>query len=181
RPDLHTPPLRVKALGDHGLMAEYGRAGRGGMTPDGEPAGHWEKGRPFLGRIVDLVGPAFALDGLDTSDLSPHLAAFTLPALAGPAALPVTVQSADQLLALARAIHALAVALDEEAARWLVTREDLRAGTAVVGLRGLVSGGSLATRMWRRSGATPPLGKFATPDDAALDGYAASSHGGWCT
>lgn len=52
---------------------------------------------------------------------------------------------------------------------------------ATIGLRDLVSPGSLAVRLWRRSGATPPLAKFATPDDAALGDYAAGSHGGWCT
>ncbi|MGH9075594.1 MAG: hypothetical protein ACRDZQ_15965 [Acidimicrobiales bacterium] len=114
----HRPVLRAKALGGHGLMAEWGRAARGGKLPGGGQAGHWEKGRPFLGRIVDLVGPAFALDGIDTSDLAEHLAAFGLPALSVPAALPVGPEGAEVLLAVARAIHALALALDEEAARW---------------------------------------------------------------
>ncbi len=175
--DLHTPPLRVKGLGDHGLQAEYGRAGWGGKTPKGEPAGHWEKEKPFLGRIVDLVGPAFALDGQDSPDLAVHLRAFGTAGTSVPAALPVTVESADQLLSHVRAVHALALGLDAEAARWLTTEE----GEATVGLRDLVSGGSLARRLWARSGATPPLAKFPTPDDAALDAYASGSHGGWCT
>ena len=114
----HRPVLRAKALGGHGLRAEWGRAGRGGTLPSGAQAGHWERGRPFLGRIVDLIGPAFALDGIDTSDLAEHLAAFGLPGLSVPAALPVSAASAESLHRLARAIHALALALDEEAARW---------------------------------------------------------------
>ena len=179
--DLHTPPLRVKPLGDHGLRAEWGRAGWGGKTPKGEPAGHWEKDKPFLGRIVDQIGPAFALDGQDTGSLAAHLTVRDLSGSDVPAALPVTAESADQLLALVGAIRSLALALDAEAARWLVTEEDLREGRATVGLRDLVSGGSLARRLWSRSGATPPLVKFATPDDAALDAYAPCSHGGWCT
>lgn len=117
-PLAHRPVLRAKALGGHGLRAEWGRAARGGKLPSGEPAGRWERGRPFLGRIVDLVGPAFALDGIDTSDLAEHLGAFGLPALSVPAALPVTAESADTLHALARAIHRLGLLLDEEAARW---------------------------------------------------------------
>ena len=114
----HRPVLRVKALGGHGLLAEWGRASRGGRLPDGSPAGRWEKGRPFLGRVVDLIGPAFALDGIDTGDLAEHLGAFGLPALSIPAALPVTSDSAASLFALADAIHALALVLDEEASRW---------------------------------------------------------------
>lgn len=175
--DLHTPPLRVKALGDHGLRAEWARAGWGGKTPKGEPAGHWEKEKPFLGRIVDLVGPAFALDGQDTPNLALHLRAFGIAGHDVPAALPVSLASADQLLELARAIHALGLVLDAEVARWLPAPD----GQATVGLRDLVSGGSLARQLWSRSGATPPLAKFRTPDDAALDAYAACSHGGWCT
>ena len=114
----HRPVLRAKALGGHGLMAEWARASRGGRLPDGAQAGHWERGRPFLGRIVDLIGPAFALDGIDSADLAEHLAAFCLPALTLPAALPVVPDSAERLLAVARAVHDLALALDEEAARW---------------------------------------------------------------
>ena len=115
---LHRPKLRAKALGGHGLMAEWGRAGRNGLTPDGRAAGQWHGGRPYLGRIVDLVGPAFALDGIDTGNLAEHLGAFGLPALSVPPALPVSPEAAATLYALARAIHRLALALDEEAARW---------------------------------------------------------------
>jgi hypothetical protein len=114
----HRPVLRAKALGGHGLLAEWARASRGGRLPSGAQAGHWERGRPFLGRIVDLVGPAFALDGIDSSDLAEHLAAFGLPALSLPAALPVVPASAEDLLAVAGVIHDLALALDEEASRW---------------------------------------------------------------
>lgn len=114
----HRPVLRAKALGSHGLRAEWCRAARGGRLPDGRPAGRWERGRPFLGRIVDLVGPAFALDGIDTGDLAEHLAAFGLPELGIPAALPVTGWAAETLFATARAVRTLALALDEEAARW---------------------------------------------------------------
>ncbi len=114
----HRPVLRAKALGGHGLRAEWGRAARGGKLPSGQPAGRWDRGRPFLGRIVDLVGPAFALDGIDTSDLAEHLGAFGLPPLSVPAALPVSPESAETLYQLARAIHRLALSLDEEASRW---------------------------------------------------------------
>ena len=117
--DLHTPPIHAKAMGDHGLWAEYGRAGRGGKTPDGEPAGHWEGGKPFLGRILDLIGPAFALDGQDTSSLATHLEAFEIPACDVPAAVTVDPCSAERLLHAARAVHALVLTLDEEVTRWL--------------------------------------------------------------
>ena len=186
RAKLHRPTLLAKAIGGHGLVAEFSKAGRGGWTPDGSRAGHWEKGRdgralPGRGRIVDLIGPAFAFDGLDTSDLSEHLAAFDLPAWNVPAAVLVDRASADGLLAVALAAHRLAVALDAEAARWLTTPREQSIGRATVGLRHMVSPGSLAGATWRRSGVTPPLYKFAIPDDAALDQWAAAGHGGWTT
>jgi hypothetical protein len=186
RSKLHRPTVLAKTIGGHGLAAEFGKAGRGGWAPGGSRAGHWERGRdgralPFLGRIVDLIGPAFAFDGIDTSDLSEHLGAFDLPDLDIPAAVPVNAGSADHLLAVALAVHRLAVALDAEAARWLTTRDEASIGRAAIGLRFMVSPGSLAGAVWRRSGVTPPLHKFGAPDDAALDRWAAAGHGGWAT
>lgn len=181
RPRLHEPPMRAKALGAHGVVAEWARAGRRGLTPDGEPAGHWEAARPFRGRIVDLIGPAHAFDGLDTGDLGDHLAAFGSPALDVPAAVPVTPEGADCLLDVARAVHGLTLTLDAEAARWLVTPGDLREGKARLTLRAIVSPGSVATAILDRSGVTPPLAKYTTPDDAALDRWQEAVHGGWVT
>jgi hypothetical protein len=186
RSKLHRPTLRVKAIGGHGLLAEFNKAGHSGRAPDGSRAGHWERDRngrmlPFRGRTVDLIGPAFAFDGIDSGDLSQHLTAFDLPALDVPAALPVNADSADRLLTIALAIHRLAVVLDAEAARWLTTRDEQRLGRAAVGLRFMVSPGSLAGAAWRRSGVTPPLYKFAVSDDTALDRWAAAGHGGWVT
>jgi hypothetical protein len=175
----HRPPLYAKALGGHGLLAGFGRAGRGGIDPDGKPAGRWEKGRPFSGRLVDLIAPAYAYDGLDTSGLSAHGAEFGVSVEDGPPAVAVDVASAGQLLSIARGIHALAVVLDEEAAGWFTSPDDRRCGRSVVGLRFAVSPGSLATAARRRSGLTSPLAKFAVPDDEALDRWAGATHGGW--
>ena len=79
------------------------------------------------------------------------------------------------------AVHRLAVALDAEASRWFTTPAEQADGKAVVGLRHLVSPGSLAAAALRHSGNTPPLRKFRYPDDAALDRWAAAGHGGWVT
>jgi hypothetical protein len=134
RPLLHRPVVRIKAVGPHAVIARFGKAGKGGLTPDGKPAGRWERGLPYRGhRIVDLIGPAHGFDGYDTGDLAEHLAAFGLPALNVPAAVTVDPSGAEQLLAIALAIHKLAVALDEEAALWLTTPEDQRDGRAYLG------------------------------------------------
>jgi hypothetical protein len=181
RPLLHRPVLRAKAVGPHALIARFGKAGRGGFTPNGKPAGRWERGRPFLGRLVDLIGPAHGFDGLDTADLGEHLAAFGLPPLNVPAAVTVDPAGAEELLAVAGAIHALAVALDRDAALWLTTPEEQRDGRAYLGIGNVVSPGTIAKATLRRAGNTPPLAKFAIPDDAALDRWRKAQHGGWCT
>lgn len=181
---LHEPTLRVRALGAHGLKAQFGRAGREGLTPAGDEAGHWEGKRgdrkPFGGRIVDLIGAAHAFDGIDSSDLGEHVTAFGLPALDVPAAVPVIPEGAQELLDVALAMHQLALALDAEAARWLTTPEDVRDGAARLTWRGVVSPGSVASRILDRT-ATPPLAKFTMPDDEDLDRWQAAAHGGWCT
>ena len=186
RAKLHRPKISAKALGAHGLRVEFAAAGHGGHAPEKSRAGKWERvgGRslPFRGRIVDLVGPAFTFDGIDTSDLSEHLGAFGLPAHALPAAVTVDPLGAKALLGVARAVHCLAIALDAEAAGWFTTADDQRQGRGVVGLRQVLSSpGSLAAEALRRAGLTPPLVKFATPDEEALDRWAAAGHGGWST
>lgn len=181
RAHLHQPKLRLKPMADHGLAAEYGRAGRSGLTPDGKPAGHWERGKPFLGRFLDVVGTAGAFDGEDTGALSEHLAAFRLPAADVPAAVVVGVEGAAELLRTALSIHGLALRLDQEAGRWLSTREDQRDGIARVSVGRVASPGTLASKMLNRSGLTPPLAKFPTPDDRSLDHWSSHQHGGWST
>lgn len=181
RPMLHQPALRVAPIADHGLAVEYARAGRGGRTPDGQPAGHWERGRPFLGRFLDVAAVANALDGEDTGVLGDHLAAFGLPLADVPAAVPVDPSGAAALFDAAFAVHALALRLDLEVGRWLATREDRRDGIARVAVARLASPGTLARSILDRTGLTPPLAKFAVPDDMALDRWSGHQHGGWAT
>ena len=116
RSNLHRPPLRMKGVAGHGVMAEFLPAGNEGGKVGNKRVGSWEKDGPFRGRIVDLIAPAFALDGIDGRSLSPHLAAFGLPALDIPAAVDLRPEHAEHLVMTAQAIHALAVAVDQEAA-----------------------------------------------------------------
>jgi hypothetical protein len=181
RPRLHRPALRVKPIGPHALMARFGKPGRGGFTPDGKPAGRWELGLPFGGRLVDLIGPAHGFDGLDTGDLHEHLAAFGLSPLDVPAAVTVDPTGAEELLTVVLAIHALAVALDQEAGLWLTSRHDQRDGRAYLGIANVMSPGTIPTATLRRSGVTPPLTKFPVPDDPALDRWQQVRRGGLCS
>jgi hypothetical protein len=167
---LHRPPMRAKTLGPYGVWGEFMKAGRKGMV-----VGSWEdaKGKraPFRGRIVDLIGPAFAFDGVG-GRLSDHLKAFGLggsepPRL--PTAVTVDTDSAAQLLTVARATHELAITLDNAAA------------SRHVDLRRMFSPGGLSAATLRATGIVPPLVKFPTPDDVALNRWSAAGHGGWVT
>jgi hypothetical protein len=179
---LHRPVMRVNAAGPHAVIPRFAKAGWGGLTPDGKEAGRWERGLPYRGdRNVDLVGPAHGMDGYDTGDLAEHLAAFGLPALSVPAAVPVDPSGAEELLAVAVAVHQLAVALDRVGGLWLTSREEQLDGRAYLGLGNVISPGTIATAALRRAGITPPLVKFATPDDSALDRWRMAQHGGWVT
>jgi hypothetical protein len=170
---LHEPVLRLKPIGPHGLMAGFGGAGRGGRGPDGRPAGRWEKDpatgelRPSRGWLVDLIGQAHAFDGIDTADLSEHLAAFGLPQVGVPAAVAVDVEGAQQLLDVALAVHRLALVIDARAKSW------------GLGFGEVFSPGGIGQHQWRATGALPPLAKFTNLDDAALNRWAGAAHGGW--
>jgi hypothetical protein len=50
-----------------------------------------------------------------------------------------------------------------------------------VALGPLFSPGSMAGALWRATGLTAPLAKFATPDDLALAAWIEAAHGGWVT
>ena len=99
---LHRPVVMAKSLGAHGMLIEFAPAGRSGRSPDGSLAGHWERDAsghrlPFRGRIVDLIGPAFTFDGIDTGDLAEHLGAYELPVRALPGAVHVGAAGASAL------------------------------------------------------------------------------------
>ena len=190
RAKLNRPPVYAKSLGAHGLVAQFGKAGWGGYVPQSQTglpkkrAGRWERqpdGRsfPFRGRMVDLVGPAHAFDGIDTSDLGDHLAAFGMPALSVPSAVEVGGEAASYLLAVAHAIHALAFRLDAEAAEWLTSPSQRADAVTRVRLASMYSPGSLANAALWATGLTPPLERFGDLDDEFLDRWSAASHGGW--
>ncbi len=50
-----------------------------------------------------------------------------------------------------------------------------------VALGALFSPGAMAGALWRTTGLTPPLEKFADPDDEALCAWIEAAHGGWVT
>jgi hypothetical protein len=155
----HRPPIRVKELGPHGVLAQFGRPpkGMGKRLPDGSA---------FRGRFLDIVPAGFALDGVDSSRPADHLEAFGEERLEVPAAVPVDPVGAAELLAVAQAIYRVALAIDDEAARWGLDPTKL------------YSPGTIAQAILDRSGANPPLKKFTNITDEALDYWASAHFGG---
>jgi hypothetical protein len=116
----HNPMVRVKDLGAHSSRAEFT------VCPhyEGRPAGKWVtdlrtgKTQPYRGRFVDILGPAYALDGRDSDALDEHCDAFGISPTESPVAVTVDAEGIDAVVAACEATWRLALAVDAEASRW---------------------------------------------------------------
>jgi hypothetical protein len=119
-PSFGKPVLYLQPVGAHGLRAGFGRPRQKPRAPDDEGPhprlGQWEHRPdalwPYEGRFVDIIGPAFALDGADSSDLDEHLTAWHLPVVAPPVTVEVGTEGADALVATVAATRRLMLAVD---------------------------------------------------------------------
>lgn len=169
-PAPHRPQLRVIHLGARGLTAEWMAV----SSFHGGPAGQWDKvgnGKmvPRKGRFVELLAAAHALDGDDTDDFASHLEAFELERCTLPVAVSVDSHGAGAMVEALNASHALASALDAEAASLL----------GGLDLAKLTSPGALASTALARMGVTPPLAAFPDISDESLVAWMGAHHGGW--
>jgi hypothetical protein len=160
----------VQGVSAYGVRIAFGKAR---PSFDGEPRGRWvtladgTKG-PYPGRFVDIVSASQSLSGVDSDDLDDHLAAWDLPPLHAPFATKPNAAGAGIVTNLVRAVHELALAVDNEAARW----------GGGLDLRRLWSPGATAADLLLRMGVTSPLAKFRLPD-GELSFWTAGLHGGW--
>jgi hypothetical protein len=114
------PLVYVKAVGVHGTVAQFGYPR---SNPEGLRRGVWVRGPsdrhvPYPGVFLDVIGAAFALDGTDSGELDDHLAAWGLPRISTPYAVPVAPSGAAVVTDWLRSVHSLTLAIDHEAARW---------------------------------------------------------------
>jgi hypothetical protein len=114
------PLVYVKAVGVHGTLAQFGYPR---SNPEGLRRGVWVRGPsgrdvPYPGVFVDVIGAAFALDGTDSGELDDHLAAWDLPQIATPFALPVAPEGAAAVIECLRSVHRMTLAVDNEAVQW---------------------------------------------------------------
>jgi hypothetical protein len=174
RPRAHRPALQVKAIGSHGYLALFARAS------GGAGAGKRNKeAKSYRGRVLDVVSVGDVFDGADSAELADHLESFGLERTELPVAVSLDAEGADAMAAAAEAVFALALRLDDEAARWFTSSRDRSHGYGRVDLSALRSAGGLAAQVVRKSGVRAPLLKFKTPDDYALDRWIGAHRGGW--
>jgi hypothetical protein len=167
-----TPRVYLGQRARRSLAVEFGSPRR---SFEGEPWGVWERrpgtrgpddaGVPYRGRFVELIATAFALDAIDSDDLADHLPAWGIEAVE-PHVVRPDAEGAAHLAAVVRAQHALAVALDAEAARW---------GLSIA--TQLHSPGTVSDRAVVRAGVAASLTKFCLPA-AELGAWCRTSHGG---
>ncbi len=164
------PRLYVQGVSAYGTRIAFGKAR---PSFDGEPRGRWvtlatgKKG-PYPGRFVDVISASQSLSGVDSDDLDEHRAPWGFPPLRAPFSIPANGTGAAFVTRLVRAVHELALVVDDEAARW----------GGGLDLRRLWSPGATATDLLLRMGVTPPLAKFHLPDEE-LCFWTAGLHGGW--
>jgi hypothetical protein len=164
------PRLYVQGVSAYGARIAFGKAR---PSFDGEPRGRWvtlgngKKG-PYPGRFVDVISCSQSLSGVDSDDLDDHRAAWGFPPLRAPFAIRPNATGAGIVTSLAHAVHELALAVDDEAARW----------GGGLDLRRLWSPGATAAELLLRMGVTPLLAKFHLPDEE-LSFWTAGLHGGW--
>jgi hypothetical protein len=169
----HVGPIRMVAAGEMGYRAELGAA------PGGRRAGKRNPdGTRWRGWFVDLIPAAFSFDGIERRDLAEHFAAFGLPALELPTALPLDDEAANQLMDVVENMHALAMILDGQAARFFTSARDRARGVSRVDLA-TVRPGRLAGELLDALGIVPPRVKFADVSPGLLDAYQGAAHGGW--
>jgi hypothetical protein len=166
----HRPPLRLMAR-RVGWQVEFGPCEQGN--------GKQHQGRVWRGDFVDVMSLGYALDADRGASFAEHCADFGVPAFELPLAVDVDPVGAEQVTGAVAAIHALAVALDEQAGRWFTTSRDRAEGRGRVDLARTSSPGALAAQVPARSGVRPPLDTLAVrPEEHRR--WVEAFHGGWC-
>jgi hypothetical protein len=166
----HRPPLRLKER-RIGWQVDFGPCENG--------AGKYVDGHQWRGAFVDLMSLAYSLDAQRGSSFAQHAENFGHAVSDLPLAVAVDETGAERLAEAVRAIHEVAVVLDEHAARWFTTAQDRAEGRGRVDLARTVSPAALAERILAGFGVKPPLHTWRLSDREQLR-WAETFHGGWC-
>ena len=136
--------------------------------------------RLWRGAFVDLLSLAYSLDGDRGAGFGDHRRNVGLPAFDLPLQVPMNTTGAAQVAAAVRAMHEVALALDEKAGDWFTTADDRAEGNGRIDLARTISPGALAAAIVGRFGVEAPIAKLKLTD-AELAAWAESFHGGWCS
>ena len=72
----------------------------------------------YRGHFLDVIGSAFSFDGEESPDLADHLLAWGIGPVDASSSITVDPAGCERAIAIVRAVHRLAMAVDSEAARW---------------------------------------------------------------
>ena len=139
------------------------------------PPGHGTRPPPFL----DVLTAAYALDADKAAGFVDHARHFGVGADPLPVAVSVDADGAARMAEAVRSVHALALALDEAAAKWFTTAQDRGEWATRFPLAWAHSPAGLADHLLRRIRVAAPLGHFAL-DPAEDAAWWEAFHGGWC-
>jgi hypothetical protein len=168
------PELRMKARRS-GWAIEFAPCGK---DANGRPFGKRLDGRSWRGAFIDVFSLAESVDADRAGSFGEHRQNLGLEAVELPVQVPVDRQGAARVTEAVLAIHQLALALDDEAARWFTTSVERAQGRGRMSLTHTTSPGALAAAIPGRFGIESPLARFALTEDEHRS-WAESFHGGW--
>jgi hypothetical protein len=170
----------VKRAGPHRpcirASSNHGPGSRMGFGPLERGNGKYVGGRQWKGAFMDVRAPACALSGSDVESLPEYGADLGLELADVPVAAPVDGDGAAIVARAGADVHALALALDAEAAEYFTTSQDRSEGRGRLSLPDTYSTGGLGSQVVTRAGMRAPLGSFKL-DDAEAEQWANSFHG----
>ncbi len=130
---------------------------------------------PFL----DLLSAAYAMDADRSGGFVDHARHFRITAEPLPVTVSLDATGADRIAEAVRSVHALALQVDDESSRWLISPQDRAEWVARFPLPYAHSPAGLADHLLRRFRVAPPLGHFALSEREHAMWWEAF-HGGWC-
>lgn len=159
----HRPPLLVSSR-RKGWSVRFGPCAGGFGT----------RGAAFL----DLLTGAYVLDADRAAGFVEHARHFGVDAEPLPVTVTLDASGAARMAEALRSVHALGLALDEDAAKWFTTPQDRAEGTVRFPIAFAHSPAGVADHLLRRFRVDAPLRRFALrPEEGAA--WWEAFHGGW--
>jgi hypothetical protein len=149
------------------------------FAPVDDDNGKRVRGRLWTGQFIDVLRGAYTLDGDRSATFAEHRVDLGLDPAELPLAVTTDAEGAARMAAAVRAVHELALTLDERMAEWFTTPRDRAERRGRVDPARVASPGTLAGQILARTRVRAPMDIFALSDDEHR-AWCESDHGGWC-